>query len=352
MRRGIKPFLALGAVAAVPVVILISSSRHQNEHLERVLAGGEPAQRPAASFLARAAELLSGAVPKLPGGLPAVELPEDAAHPSADEERAGFTRLPASSSPAQLARDRPADVARMRRAAEQASGGPLPPRISDAELMRFAVHQGYLRAASAAERERAVQGGGAAAADTARWLARHPFAGDEELLQHAHLVWWAAPGATEHPTLHVALGRASQECRGPAAAAFANVVMTHMERAVHETLRDGEGEAEAEDAAAAAAAARPERIDVVVDAAGATALSASRAAWVLTAVAPSLNRHYPGRLHELTLVNLPLVLTWLLRGTKRLVHPDTARKLRAVPAKHGAAAAAAEEHHGAGPPPL
>ncbi len=36
------------------------------------------------------------------------------------------------------------------------------------------------------------------------------------------------------------------------------------------------------------------------------------------------------RLHELVLLDLPGVLTWLVQGVKKLLHPDTRQKVRLV----------------------
>ena len=67
---------------------------------------------------------------------------------------------------------------------------PLPARFTDAELVRFAIMQGLLQAASPAEREAKLREGAAAAARTALWLERHPFSSDDELTRFAHLVRW------------------------------------------------------------------------------------------------------------------------------------------------------------------
>ena len=73
---------------------------------------------------------------------------------------------------------------------EQAGQGQLPARFTDAELVRFAIMQGLLQAASPAEREAKLREGAAAAARTALWLERHPFSSDDELSRFAHLVRW------------------------------------------------------------------------------------------------------------------------------------------------------------------
>jgi len=64
---------------------------------------------------------------------------------------------------------------------------------------------------------------------------------------------------------------------------------------------------------------------------GTSALSASRVAWVLKSLVSTLSHHFPGRLHELRLLDLPRVLTWIVRGVKKLVHSETARKVQSLP---------------------
>jgi hypothetical protein len=75
-----------------------------------------------------------------------------------------------------------------------ASHQQLPPRFTDAELMRFCCMHGLLRAGSPAERQAALRDGAAAAARTAHWLRDHTFASEEELLRFAHLISWKVRG--------------------------------------------------------------------------------------------------------------------------------------------------------------
>lgn len=76
------------------------------------------------------------------------------------------------------------------RAQPQPAALPLPPRFTDAELMRFAMMHGLLRATTPAQRLAALREGAAAAARTARWLGEHPFSSEDELERFAHLVSW------------------------------------------------------------------------------------------------------------------------------------------------------------------
>ncbi|PRW60524.1 Sec14 cytosolic factor [Chlorella sorokiniana] len=302
-------------------------------------------------------------------------------------------------------------------AGEEAQQQQLPARLTDAELVRFAIMQGLLQAASPAERETKLREGAAAAARTALWLEQHPFSSDEELSRFAHLVRWEGPDAAGRPVLRILIGVAVTECRGNAALAFANAILTHMEQGVSSRLHDAPPQPEAasssgsgsstspslqfvisqpaeghglgqrgsgsgngnsggstggdcvvveppaaspEPAAAAAsppAAAHaapmphysPEQVVVLMDCRGASTLNAARISWVFKAVASSLSHHYPGRLHELVLLDLPVVLSWMVKGVKQLVHPDTRGKFRVVHAGQQPAVQQAQQQHGSRP---
>ena len=74
------------------------------------------------------------------------------------------------------------------------------------------------------------------AAKTAGWLTSHPFANEEELQAVGHLLWWEGTDAQGHPVLRIAIGRAVNECRGAAALALANAIVTQLQRAVEGML--------------------------------------------------------------------------------------------------------------------
>ncbi len=65
-----------------------------------------------------------------------------------------------------------------------------------------------------------------------------------------------------------------------------------------------------------------------MDARGVTTFQATRMARTLKAVAVTLNRHYPGRLHELVLLDLPIMLRGLVVAVKGIVHPSTRDKIQ------------------------
>ena len=155
----------------------------------------------------------------------------------------------------------------------------LPPRFTDTELMRFAVLAGWTRARSDAEREAALRRAAEQVCRTAAWLAHHRFADEAELTRFRQLIYWAAPDAEGRPTLHIRLAAAVDACRGPEAITFANAIITHMQHAHAQLLRDG----------------GPEQINVVMDCGDAPTMAAARISWVFKAVSLTLNHHYPTR---------------------------------------------------------
>lgn len=271
----------------------------------------------------------------------------------------------------QLAEKYTAEISVLRREAESLYGSsPLPSRFTDAELMRYAIHYGFLRSESLHAKDHAMHSAARAVIKTAEWLKNLEVASDEQLNRFAHLVWWTieldkahgtastsnsdnktmsnrttsvlkntksftniphiTPTTVSTPihetipssssprgqrTLHIAISRAVHECKGPNAVLFANSVITQIEKSVQQTLVDDDIH---------------DRVSVIVYAGGASSLSASRVAWVFRAVISTLSHHYPGRLHELVLLDLPRVLTWLMAAGQKLVRPETANKVRSM----------------------
>lgn len=220
-----------------------------------------------------------------------------------------------------LAKEFSSEVRVIRQEAEQLlKCTPLPhsSRFTDAEIMRYALHYGFLRARDASGRERALHQSAQAIVATVKWQSTYQFSSDEDLERFKHLVWWSNDEVSGRFVLHVAVDKAVNECRGHVALEFANAVITQMQRAIETRLKDD-------------APQGLDRVDVVVYAGGTSALSASRVAWVLKSLVSTLSHHFPGRLHELRLLDLPRVLTWLVRGVKKLVHSETARKVQSLP---------------------
>lgn len=190
--------------------------------------------------------------------------------------------------------------------------------MSDAEVMRYAVHYGFLRAHTETERRDAMKHAAHAIVNTIHWRARHIFSSQDELDATEDVVGWRGVDEGGRPILYLSIAAGLRECHDKAAALrLANVVISRVEEAVRIKLRDDLNS--------------PEQIRVIVDASGAPALGASKIAWLFKAVALELTRHYPGRLYELVLMDLPVMLSWLVGAIKALVHPATREKVVVFP---------------------
>lgn len=68
-------------------------------------------------------------------------------------------------------------------------------------------------------------------AQTAEWLQKHQFSTPAELAAYGPLLHWkTGPGGPRSPpVLHIAIGHAVNECRGPAAARFANAIVSQLQ---------------------------------------------------------------------------------------------------------------------------
>ena len=208
-------------------------------------------------------------------------------------------------------------VHRLRQEAEKKLHKSLPPRFNDEELLRYALHNGLLRAKTNVDLERVFEKSLESILDSYAWFQEHIFADCSEIQEYSNLIWWEySEGVNERPILHVDIVKAVTQCTGSKALHFANVVITLMELGVTGSSLSGMTKKDPLD-----------RIDVIIYAEGTTALSASKVFWILRAVVRTLSHHYPGRLNELTLYDLPIVLSWIITGVKRVIHDDTARKL-------------------------
>lgn len=257
-----------------------------------------------------------------------------------------------------LAEEHSPAVKRLRGKAETAFGRLLPSRFTDAELMRYAVHHGYLKARDDAHAEKALSHAADAVVSSVDWFRKYTFASEDELKRFSHLLWWECsqddrPSLTtksselisrsgsvakdgsnpNHPVLHIKLGQAVHECKGIDAIAFADAIVSQVERGTRELCSDDPSRGY-------------DRVDVIIDASGASTFAASRVARVLRSVVSVLSRHYPGRLHELTLLDLPRVLDWILRGATKIVHAETARKVHSLTTEEWEAYLKAKQRNG------
>jgi len=221
---------------------------------------------------------------------------------------------------AAVAASNPGDVQHIRKLATRILGYPPSPkeRFTDAELMRHAVHHGYLRATTREDQLASLEKAGRGVAATTRWLQHHAFSSPQELERTKDIVYWKGTDIEGHPILYISITTGLEACHGDKkqAVALANIVITRVQQALVELLSDKVGQ--------------PEQIRVVVDVHGAKTLEASKIAWVFKAVALELSRHYPGRLKEMALLDLPVMLSWLVGAVKKLVHPATRSKVKVI----------------------
>eukprot|EP00889_Picochlorum_renovo_P004147 jgi/Picre1/31177/NNA_006531.t1 len=176
-------------------------------------------------------------------------------------------------------------VDQIRTSAERMVDGPLLPRFDDVEIARYALHYGMLRTTNKEGMTLVIQDAAHGIADSqSDWQGRARLHGDR-------------------------------------AVEFANVVITMMELA-------------ALNSALTALDGPIDRINVEMYAKGTNVLNASSAFWILRSVVKTVSHHYPGRLHQLVLYDLPGILNWIILGVKKLVHEDTARKVLSRESHH------------------
>lgn len=212
--------------------------------------------------------------------------------------------------------------------------------------MRYAIHHGYLRASDDFHREKALIHAIEGVIASEEWFSKYNFSSKKALDRFSNLLWWEIEGEgpkhsflasktndksisrdrsgeiknenpLKRPVLHVKLGQAVHAYKGIEALAFADAIIAQVEYGLKEVCSEDPS-------------LGYDRVDVVIYASGASTFAASRVARVLKSVVSILSRHYPGRLHELTLLDLPKVLNWILRGATKIVHAETARKVHSL----------------------
>jgi len=221
-----------------------------------------------------------------------------------------------------VAASNPAILSRIRRKSEEILQEPLLDRFDNVEIARYAIHYGLLRTSTEAGQQMVVQDAVDGLVDSQRWFQYHTFASidDMQKSEYSGLIWWGYDcGENKRPVLHVDIGKAVEVCTGQKALEFANIVITMMELAVSNSPYAGIPNISNKNPV--------DRIDVEIYAKGTNTINASRAFWILRAVVKTMSHHYPGRLNELVLYDLPVVLNWIVLGVKKILHPDTARKV-------------------------
>ncbi|KAK9809766.1 hypothetical protein WJX73_004329 [Symbiochloris irregularis] len=187
---------------------------------------------------------------------------------------------------------------------------------NDAELMRFAIAGGILQAHSPEEKAVAIEEAVVRLMATLAWLRKHRFMAASQLRRWHHLVRWQGWDHEGRPLMLVRIARACDECQdGDMAETVADAVIAQVDRAVNEMLSDASG---------------PDKVIVVIDARGASALQATRHVKLFKDVSVCLNQHYPARLHQLFLVELPAQLRWVLGAIKHLIYASTSARILTV----------------------
>jgi hypothetical protein len=167
-----------------------------------------------------------------------------------------------------------------------------------AELLRFAAACGLLEAAAPQARAAAVECAVRRLIETADWTRTQTFLPDAALRKWRRVVAWRGADAGGRPVLVVRLGRALQLYQGADRLdELAQAIASQVAAGVAERLSGG--------------ASPAEQLVAVVDCRetsswGALLLS-RRALAVIRRLAADLAAHYPGRLHRLHLLELPLL---------------------------------------------
>ncbi|DBA73543.1 TPA: hypothetical protein ACH3X2_009788, partial [Trebouxia sp. C0005] len=104
------------------------------------------------------------------------------------------------------------------------------------------------------------------------------------------------------------------ECSSTRAELLGQAILSQVASAVDQMLGDEEGEAE--------------QMVAVLDARQATTLQVTRKVNLIKRLALALNQHYPARLHQLYLVDLPVVLKWVVAAVKPVLHAETRAKIQ------------------------
>ncbi|KAL3148442.1 hypothetical protein ABBQ38_013893 [Trebouxia sp. C0009 RCD-2024] len=215
---------------------------------------------------------------------------------------------------ARAAQQYPMEVAEMRHRL-RAAGAQLPvQRFSDAELLRYGYACGLLKAQTANAKADCTEQAVLRIRSTLEWLKAREFMTPTQMHKWDHLVRWQGRDAEGRPLLVVRVAQACQECSSTAAEELSQVIVSLVARAVELMLGDEEGQAE--------------QMVAVLDARQATTLQVTRKVNLIKQLALDLNQHYPARLHQLYLVDLPVVLKWVVSAVKPVLQPESWGKIQ------------------------
>lgn len=215
---------------------------------------------------------------------------------------------------AKAAEQFPMEIAEMKHRLKVA-GAHLPvERFSNAELLRYGYACGLLKAQTAEDKAEVT----ARAVERVRcsldWLQAQTPMTPTQMDHWDHLVRWQGRDAEGRPILVVRVAQACQECSSIRAELLGQAVLSQVARAVSQMLGDEEGDAE--------------QMVAVLDARQATTLQVTRKVNLMKRLALALNEHYPARLHQLYLVDLPVVLKWVVAAVKPVLHSETKAKIQ------------------------
>ncbi|DBA73545.1 TPA: hypothetical protein ACH3X2_009790 [Trebouxia sp. C0005] len=197
----------------------------------------------------------------------------------------------------------------------KAAGAQLPvERFSNAELLRYGHACGLLKAQTADEKAEATEQAVDRVRLTLEWLQGQKAMTPMQVEHWDHLVRWQGRDAEGRPILVVRVAQACLECSSTRAELLGQAILSQVASAVDQMLGDEEGEAE--------------QMVAVLDARQATTLQVTRKVNLIKRLALALNQHYPARLHQLYLVDLPVVLKWVVAAVKPVLHAETRAKIQ------------------------
>ncbi|KAK9818202.1 hypothetical protein WJX72_008762 [[Myrmecia] bisecta] len=207
---------------------------------------------------------------------------------------------------------------------------------TNAEMMRFAQACGLMEAKTAPEKKVAIEAATQRVLSTLDWIHTQQQNGTllpkSELRRWEHIVRWQGHDAQGRPIMVVRIAKACTECRGSRVQEVANAVISQVTLAIRELLsNEGEGPEQLNLAIRELLSNEgegPEKVVVVMDAREATTYQFTRHCTLFRDMAQTLNQHFPARLHQLHLVELPLLVQKSLGLVLNIVHPTTRAKIR------------------------
>eukprot|EP00210_Caulerpa_lentillifera_P009724 g9274.t1 len=184
---------------------------------------------------------------------------------------------------------------------------------SDAELMRYLLANNLLEARTNEDIEKVFRVTGMKLNETIHWIGQFGFISDGVIKRHwGGLVFWTKRLESGHPVLLVRLGLAIETCHGEKAEEYGRAIISQVDRGVRRLLKNDYF---------------VDTLITILDCDGASTANLNRIYGLLHSVPVLLNKHYPGRLKHMHLVNVPLMMRWLIQLVKKFLHPMTQNKI-------------------------